>query len=143
MSAPSSSSSATASPVLLFDGMCNLCTGAVGFVLAHEAEATLRFAPIQSPAGARLMRDFGFDPADAKTFVLIADRRIYVRSDAAVRLARYLRGMWKLLGLIRVVPRPVRDFVYDLVARNRYRWFGRRDACMVPTRELKARFVED
>lgn len=130
MSAQSSSSSATDRPILVFDGTCNLCAGAVRFVLAHEADATLRFAPMPFPA-------------DAKTFVLIADGRTYVRSDAVVRLARYLRGRWKLLGLLRLVPRPLRDFAYDVVARNRYRWFGRRDACLAPTPELRARFIEN
>ena len=89
------------------------------------------------------MRDVGLDSEDATTFVLIADGRSYVRSDAAIRMARYFRGPWKLLGAIKVFPRPIRDWAYDLVARNRYRLFGRFDACMVPTPALKARFIEE
>jgi predicted DCC family thiol-disulfide oxidoreductase YuxK len=98
---------------------------------------------LQSPAGARMLRDFGFSPEDAKTFVLVVDGKPYVKSDAAIRVARYLRGGWRALGLIRVVPRSVRDWAYDAVARNRYRWFGRAEACMVPTPETRARFLRE
>jgi predicted DCC family thiol-disulfide oxidoreductase YuxK len=89
------------------------------------------------------MRELGFDPDDAKTFVLIADGKVYSRSDAAIRTARYFGGAWKLLGAIRIIPRPIRDWAYDIVARNRYRWFGRFDTCMVPTPALKARFIQE
>lgn len=129
--------------LVVFDGLCNLCARSVSFILKHEDQPTLRFTPMQSQAGAQLMRELGVDPQDARTFVLIADHRAYVKSDAVVRIAAYLRGRWKLLALLRVIPRPLRDWAYDLIARNRYRWFGRRDACMVPGPELKARFIED
>lgn len=129
--------------VVVFDGVCNLCAHSVRFILNHEAEPKLRFAPLQSEAGSRLMREFGFSPDDAKTFVLVADGRPHVKSDAAIRVSGYLRGGWRLLGVVRIVPRPIRDWAYDLVARNRYRWFGRIDVCMVPTPELRARYVEE
>ena len=129
--------------VVIFDGVCNLCAHSVKFILNHEAEPKLRFVAMQSPAGARMMREFGFSPEDAKTFVLVADGRPHVKSDAAVRVARYLRGAWKLLGVVRVLPRPIRDWAYDVVARNRYRWFGRAESCMVPTAEIRARFIQE
>ena len=129
--------------VVIFDGVCNLCAQSVKFILNHEAEARLRFVPLQSPAGARLMREFGFSPEDAKTFVLISDGKPYVKSAAAIRIAGYLRGIWKFLGIVRVLPRPIRDWAYDVIARNRYRWFGRADSCMVPTSELRARFIQE
>lgn len=91
----------------------------------------------------RLMQEHGIDPAQMKTFVLIADGRAYVRSDAAIRVARYLRGAWKLLSMVKIVPRPIRDYAYDVVARNRHRWFGRHDACLVPTPELRKRFIDE
>jgi predicted DCC family thiol-disulfide oxidoreductase YuxK len=115
----------------------------VRFILGHEAAPTLRFTPLQSPAGARLLRELGFDPEDAKTFVLIADAKAYVKSDAAIRVSRYFRGAWKLLGAIKIIPRSIRDWAYDVVARNRYRWFGRFDTCMVPSPDLRARFIEE
>jgi predicted DCC family thiol-disulfide oxidoreductase YuxK len=78
-----------------------------------------------------------------ETFVVIADGRAYVRSDAAIRVARFLRGAWTLLSMLKIIPRPIRDYAYDVVARNRYRWFGRRDACIVPTPELRKRFIDE
>jgi predicted DCC family thiol-disulfide oxidoreductase YuxK len=129
--------------VVIFDGVCKLCTNSLAFILRHEAAQELRFAPLQSPAGKHLMAEFGIDPGQMKTFVVIADGRAYVRSDAAIRVSRFLRGGWKLLGVVKVVPRPIRDYVYDVVARNRYRWFGRHDACIAPTSELESRFIVD
>lgn len=128
--------------VVLYDGVCRLCTGSVAFVLRHEENQALRFATLQSAAGMRLMQEFGIDPTQMKTFVVIADGRAYVRSDAAIRVAHFLRGAWKLLGVVRIVPRSIRDYAYDVVARNRYRWFGRHDACIVPTPELRRRFID-
>ena len=129
--------------VVIFDGVCNLCARSVRFILDHEADQTLRFTPLQSPAGSRLMRKLGLDPEDARTFVLIADGKAHVKSDAAIRLSRYFRRAWMPLGLIKIIPRWIRDRVYDVVARNRYRWFGRLDSCMVPTPELRTRFIEE
>ncbi len=128
---------------MIFDGVCNLCARSVRFILDHEADQTLRFTPVQSPAGTRLMRELGLDPEDARTFILIADGKAYVKSDAAIRLSRYFRRAWKPLGVIKFIPRRLRDWAYDVVARNRYRWFGRLDSCMVPTPELRARFIEE
>jgi predicted DCC family thiol-disulfide oxidoreductase YuxK len=129
--------------IVVFDGVCNLCAHSVRFILCHEAVPHFLFAPLQSPAGTRLLKAFGFSPDDAKTFVLIADGRTYVRSDAAIQIAKRLKGAWKLVGLVRVIPRPIRNWMYDVVARNRYRWFGRTEACMVPTSELRSRFLEE
>lgn len=129
--------------VIIFDGVCNLCARSVQFILAHESEPRLKFVALQSPAGARMMRELGFSPGDAKTFVLVAEGRPFVRSDAAIRVAAYLRGAWKALGLIGALPRPIRDWGYDVVANNRYRWFGRKESCMVPTPALRARFIQD
>ena len=128
--------------LLIFDGVCNLCARSVRFVLQHEGDHTLRFTPLQSPLGSRLLRELGFDPTDAKTFVLVSGGKAHVKSEAALRLSRRFRGGWRLLGILSIVPRPLRDWAYDRVAQNRYRWFGRTEACMVPTPELRARFLE-
>ena len=109
------------SGVVIFDGVCNLCSRAVQFIVAHEVSPTLHFASVQSAAGARLMRQFDLDPEEAKTFVLVEEGLSYVRSEAAIRVSRHLRMPWRLLGLAWVVPRFLRDYCYDLVARNRYR----------------------
>jgi predicted DCC family thiol-disulfide oxidoreductase YuxK len=129
------------SDLMIFDGVCHLCTRSVAFILEHESAPTLRFVPLQSPAGARMMRELGLSADDAKTFVLVVDGKPYVRSEAAIRVSRYLRRPWRMLGGIRVLPRAVRDWGYDLVARNRYRWFGRRETCIVPSPEVRARFI--
>jgi predicted DCC family thiol-disulfide oxidoreductase YuxK len=129
--------------VVLFDGDCSLCARSVRFVVAHEAEPRLRFARLQSAAGSRLMREVGIDPGNATTFVLLSRDHVYTRSDAAIRVAAHLRWPWKFLGVLRWIPRPVRDWAYDRVARNRYRLFGRTAACFLVTPELKARFIEE
>ena len=129
--------------LLIFDGVCHFCTQSVLFILRHESDETLRFIPLQSSTGSRLMQELGLDPRDAETFVLIVDNEAFVKSDAAIRLSGYLRGGWKLLGVFRIVPRPIRDWAYGMFARNRYRWFGRYDRCMVPSMEIRDRFVID
>ena len=129
------------SDMVIFDGTCNVCAGSVNFILRHEAKPDLVFAPLQSPAGARLLRQFNFDPEDARTFVLLSDGVAHVKSEAAVRVCGHFRGAWRFLSVVRIIPRPIRDWAYDVFARNRYRWFGRLEACMVPTPELAARFI--
>jgi len=129
--------------LVIFDGVCNLCAKSVRFIMRHEKDQRLRFAPLQSATGARLMRELGLDPEDVKTFVLIADGRAFVKSDAAIHLARFLRGPWRLLGAIKIIPRPIRDWLYDVTARNRYRWFGRSDECTVPAPDMRDRFILD
>ena len=128
--------------VVLFDGVCNLCNGSVQFILKRDPHGRFRFASLQSDAGRRLLRAHGL-PADAlESVVLVEDGRAWTHSDAALRIARGLSGGWRAAGALRVVPRPLRDAVYGLVARNRYRWFGRRESCMVPTPEWRARFLD-
>lgn len=125
-------------PVVLFDGVCNLCNGAVRFILARDPAARFRFASLQSEAARRLL---GND-APAETIVLWEAGKIWSKSTAVLRIARGLRFPWSLCYAIVAVPRPLRDLVYDWVARHRYAWFGKRESCMVPTPELRARFLE-
>jgi predicted DCC family thiol-disulfide oxidoreductase YuxK len=128
--------------VVLFDGVCNLCNGAVQFIINRDRQGRFSFASLQSAAAQAHLRQFGLSTEAFDTFVLVEGGKAYTRSTAALRIARRLPGAWKLLYALVMVPRPVRDWAYGLVARNRYRLFGRRDACMVPTPELKARFLE-
>jgi predicted DCC family thiol-disulfide oxidoreductase YuxK len=131
-------------PVVLFDGVCNLCNGAVNFAIDRDPEGRLRFASLQSPAGRQVLERVGRSVVDGdpESIVLVDGGRVYERSAAALRIARYLSGPWPLVGALWVVPRPLRDWVYRLIAANRYRWFGRSDSCRVPTPELRARFIE-
>lgn len=133
----------TKHPVLLFDGVCNLCSGVVQWVARRQALDHVRFASLQSEYGQGMLRRHGLPADDLRSFVMVADGRLYRRSDAAVRLVHDLDGWWRLLRFMRFVPRFLRDWVYDFVARNRYRWFGRKDACMIPGPELRARFLDE
>ncbi len=127
--------------VILFDGVCNLCNGSVQFIIARDPAAQFRFAPLDSPAARRLIGESGVSSPLPDSMVLVEQGRLYTRSDAALRITRRLRFPWPLLYAVVILPRRLRNALYDLIARNRYRWFGKRDACMVPTPELRARFL--
>ena len=129
-------------PLLLFDGVCNLCSGVVRFVLPRDRDGAIRFAPIQSPLGTRLLLAHGIDPADPQSLLFLADGRAHLRSDAAIEVARRLRFPWRAAAALRAIPRAWRDALYDVAARNRYRWFGRRDRCFVPTPDERNRFLD-
>ena len=128
--------------VILFDGVCNLCNGAVQFVIKRDRSARFRFAALQSAAAAPLLAAAGSRQPLPDSIVLVEDGRVWTRSTAALRIARGLTFPWSAAYALIAVPRPLRDWVYDLVAKNRYGWFGRRDSCMVPTPALRARFLE-
>lgn len=130
-------------PIVVFDGDCHLCSGAARRILRNDRDGTIRFARLQSPLGARLMRDHGLDPGDAETFLFLKEGRALVRSDAAVEVARHLRFPWRALAIFGVLPRFLRDPVYRLLARNRYAWFGRRATCFVPSPEERGRFLDE
>jgi len=129
-------------PVLLFDGVCNLCNAGVLFIIRRDPRARFRFAPLQSEIARRLLDGTGVGRDGLPdTMIVIENGRAWQRSAAALRIARNLRWPWPALGALWIIPRPLRDWAYRLVARNRYRWFGRRDQCMMPTPELQAKFL--
>ena len=128
--------------LLLFDGVCHLCDGVVGFLLPRDPAGRLHYGPIQSELGARLYREHGLDPERPDTLLLLTPRGAFRRSDAVLEIARLLGGAWRLLLLLKVVPRPLRDAAYDALARRRYRWFGRASACLLPRPGWRDRFVE-
>jgi predicted DCC family thiol-disulfide oxidoreductase YuxK len=128
-------------PLLLFDGVCNLCHGAVQFVIARDPDAHFRFASLQSEYGREIVRREGL-PEDVTTVILVEpDGRVSSRSTAALRVATKLGALWPLLGALLVVPRFLRDPVYEFVARNRYRWFGQKESCPLPDPSLADRFL--
>jgi predicted DCC family thiol-disulfide oxidoreductase YuxK len=128
-------------PIILFDGVCNLCSGSVQFILKRDTKKQFRFASLQSSAGQELLKKFNLPANTFNSFVLVEEEKIYTRSTAALKIARQLKG-WSWLSVLRFVPKFIRDAVYNLIARNRYRWFGKKDECWVPTPELKSRFLE-
>lgn len=127
--------------ILLFDGVCNLCNATVQFVLERDSRDHVRFAALQSDVGRRVLRAHGIPDDELSSLVLVEDDRVYLRSDAALRLARRLDRPWPLLWWLRWIPTAVRDRVYDWIATHRYRWFGKRETCAVPTAENRARFL--
>lgn len=129
------------SPVILFDGYCNLCNGAVQFTINRDRKNVFRFAPLQSDYAIKALASFQLESSLGDSFILLEDGKVYQRSTAALRVARKLNGLWPLLYYFIVVPRFIRDGVYNFVARNRYRWFGKQETCWVPTPELKAKFL--
>ncbi len=134
---------AETSAVVLFDGHCNFCSGVVNFLIDRDPRGRLRFASLQSEAGRTLLAEHGLPmPEVPDTMVLIEGDRVRLRSDAALATTRYLSGLWPLARVGFIVPRFLRDAIYKLVARNRYRWFGRTDACRIPTPQLRARFLD-
>jgi predicted DCC family thiol-disulfide oxidoreductase YuxK len=128
--------------IVIFDGVCNLCTWSVSFVIRHDKRARFRFASIQSEAGQQLCQRFGIKPGQFDTILLIQHDGVCSGSDAALAIATTFGGPWRLLVLVRLVPRQVRDWAYSVVARYRYRWFGRQTTCMVPSDEIRHRFIE-
>ena len=126
---------------ILFDGVCNLCSGFVVFTIKRDPDAKFKFASLQSNEGGNLQKEFGIDPDNIKTMVLVENDNYYIKSDAVLRIFKHLDGMWFILYYLIYIPRPIRNFVYDLVANNRYRWFGKKDVCMLPSPELKKRFL--
>ena len=129
--------------IVLFDGVCNLCNGTVQFIIDRDPGGSFRFASLQGEAGARVLREHGREPpkGDPDSIILVEGGRIYDHSDAALRIARALGLPWSLAVLGFALPRFVRDALYRLIARNRYRWFGREESCRVPTPALRARFL--
>lgn len=128
-------------PIVLFDGVCNFCSSVVRFAISKDTIGIFRFAPLQSEAGHFFLNKFHLSTDDVYSFVLVEGDKFFIRSTAALRLCKKLKGLWPLLYMLIIIPRPVRDFVYNVVAENRYKWFGKRQECFVPSAEIRNRFL--
>lgn len=128
-------------PVVLFDGVCNFCEGSVRFIIDRDPKGIFRFASLQSEVGKRLAEEQGADASSLNTMMLVEGGTLYKRSSAALHIARRLRFPWFLAWIFIVVPPFIRDAAYNILARNRYKWFGEKDACMIPTPEIRERFL--
>jgi predicted DCC family thiol-disulfide oxidoreductase YuxK len=128
-------------PVILFDGVCNFCNGAVNFVIKRDKKALIQFAPLQSEKGRMFSKQFGFSEEDMKTFLFIEEGKVYTKSTAALKVCRYLGALWPLCYGFMIVPKFIRDGIYNWVAKNRYKWFGKKETCMMPTPEVRTRFI--
>jgi predicted DCC family thiol-disulfide oxidoreductase YuxK len=127
-------------PVILFDGVCNFCDASVQFILNRDPNETFHFASLQSEAGQELLKKYKVRD-DVDSMILIENEKVYYKSAAALRISRHLRGAWKLLYVFMVVPAPIRNIVYDLIAKNRYKWFGQKESCMLPPPNVRKRFL--
>lgn len=128
--------------VLLFDGVCNLCNNTVNFIIDHDPKGKFKFAALQSEFGETKLKELNLDKEDFDSIVLLSEGKAYSKSTAALKVSRHLTGLWPALYAFIVIPAFLRNLIYDLVARNRYRIWGRRDQCRIPTPELKQRFIE-
>lgn len=128
-------------PVILFDGVCNLCNSSVNFIIDRDRGA-FKFASLQSEEAQSILNEYGVDPTKLESIVLVDKGLVYNKSTAALHIAGYLKGLWPVVKVFLVLPRVMRDFIYDIIARNRYKWFGKSDACRIPTPELRHRFID-
>jgi predicted DCC family thiol-disulfide oxidoreductase YuxK len=127
--------------ILLFDGVCNLCNRLVGFIIKRDPAHKFKFASLQSGIGQQLLREKGLDADSLFSVVFIQGDNYFFKSTAALKVLKTIGGVWKFFYFLMIIPRPVRDFFYDIVARYRYRIFGKRTTCMVPTPEIMERFL--
>jgi predicted DCC family thiol-disulfide oxidoreductase YuxK len=129
-------------PILLFDGVCNLCSSSVQFVLTHNKKENVKFASLQSDFASDALRNSDLPTNYLNSLVLLENGKTYVKSDAALRLAKHLNGFWKLGGVFLIVPKFIRNLVYDWIANNRYRWYGKKEVCWIPEPRWKGRFLD-
>ena len=128
-------------PIILFDGVCNFCNSAVNFTIKRDKQNKIRFAALQSEAGRQLVQQYGLPVDDMRSFLFVENGKLYNRSTAALKVCRHLSGLWPLCYGLIIVPAFIRNGIYDWIAKNRYKWFGERQECMIPTPEVRARFL--
>ena len=127
--------------IILFDGVCNLCNGAVNFVIKRDPRNVFKFTPLQEKQGILLLKKHAIDAQKLDSIVLIEDGNVYIKSSAALRIARKMSNLWPLFFVLLISPRFIRDGVYDFIAKNRYKWFGKKEQCMIPTPGLREKFL--
>ena len=127
--------------IILFDGVCNLCNGAVNFVIKRDPRNVFKFTPLQEKQGVLLLKKHAVDARKLDSIVLIENGNVYIKSSAALRIAKKLSGLWPLFFVLLIIPSFIRDGVYDFIAKNRYKWFGKKEQCMIPTPGMKEKFL--
>ncbi|HKO75666.1 MAG TPA: thiol-disulfide oxidoreductase DCC family protein [Flavobacterium sp.] len=129
--------------IILFDGVCNLCNSAVQFVIKHDKKDVFRFVALQSDLGREILNYIGIDAKNIDSIVLYEPGvAYYYKSDAALQIARSLDGLFSFGTVFKIIPTGIRNYLYDYIARNRYEWYGKKESCMIPTPELKIKFLE-
>ncbi|MEL3974248.1 thiol-disulfide oxidoreductase DCC family protein [Rossellomorea oryzaecorticis] len=128
--------------IILFDGICNLCSSSVRFIIQRDPGGEFKFASLQSEAGKQYIEQYNIHKT-IDSIVFIKDGKVYLESTAALKIASRLKWPWRILGILLGIPKPVRDRLYKWIAKNRYKWFGRNESCMLPTKENRDRFIEE
>ena len=128
--------------ILLFDGVCNLCNSAVQFVIKRDKKKKFLYTSLQSKTGQKLLLKYGLNLSDFDSFILIENEKYFTKSTAALKVAKGLGGIWSMLYIFIIIPKFSRNAIYDFIAQNRYKWFGKRDECMLPSPEFKDRFLQ-
>ena len=128
-------------PIILFDGVCNFCNSSVNFVIEPEKKSVIKLAALQSDTGQQLLQQFNLSTSEFNSFIFIEAGNIYTASTAALKVSKYLTALWPLLYGFIIVPRFIRDGIYNWISKNRYKWFGKKDQCMIPTPEVRSRFL--
>ena len=129
-------------PVIFFDGVCNLCNASVQFAIEHDSNNTFKFTALQGDYAKRVLPQFNLDTSKINSILLVENGKLYTKSSAALRVAKKLNGLLPLLFAFIIVPKFIRDWIYDIIAKNRYKWWGKQDSCWVPTPELRSRFYD-
>jgi predicted DCC family thiol-disulfide oxidoreductase YuxK len=129
-------------PILLFDGVCNYCNFWVRFAIKRDKKKQLIYAPLQGDPAKRLLAKYNLNTTKLSSVIMIDKGKVYIQSSAALRMCKYLDGGWKLFYGFMIIPKFIRDFFYNIIARNRYKWFGKKEECMVPTPDLRERFLD-
>jgi predicted DCC family thiol-disulfide oxidoreductase YuxK len=128
-------------PIIFFDGVCNLCNASVQFILKRDKNELFLFSALQSDFSKAELSKYNIEKEYLESIILLEDNTIYTKSSAGLRVAKKLSGLWPLLSILLIVPKFLRDWVYDIIANNRYKWWGKQDSCWVPTPDLKRRFL--
>jgi predicted DCC family thiol-disulfide oxidoreductase YuxK len=128
--------------IVLFDGVCNFCNYWVNFAIKRDKKKKLKFTTLQGETAKQLLPQYNINPSSLSSVILIDTGKAYTQSSAAIRICKYLNGGWKLFYGLMIIPKFIRDFFYNIIARNRYRWFGKKESCIVPTPELRERFLD-
>lgn len=127
--------------VILFDGVCNFCNSSINFIIDHDPKKHFKFAPLQSDIGQEILTKFDKNTKDFDSVILLKDNTLYQKSEAALEITKHLSGFWKYLSIFKILPTSFLNFFYDIIAKNRYRIFGKSDSCRMPTAELRERFL--
>ena len=128
--------------IILFDGVCNLCNNSVHFIIKRDKKKRFLFTSLQSDAARDILLQFQLKNSEIDSILFIENGKIYQKSDAILKIVKHLNGIWKISYGFIIIPKFIRDYVYIIIAKNRYRWFGKREVCMIPTKELQTRFLD-